>query len=150
MLSTTDRLLALLGQGGSGTALDMDNLLLRQSLDVIGLVGFEQDMGATSSLDSSSQASNCLAVTVPAMLEVERRFGEPFRARKFWRKVPVSALCLSLYLRLVLSSSCRAQLMQDWSLKRFFSCFAHLCSSVWTLKAVQRLKQAAGLGVQQV
>lgn len=66
----------------------MDNLLLRQSLDVIGLVGFEEDMGATSSLDSNSQASNCLAVTVPAMLEVERRFGDPFRARKFWRKVP--------------------------------------------------------------
>ncbi|KAL3150250.1 hypothetical protein ABBQ32_000104 [Trebouxia sp. C0010 RCD-2024] len=86
VLSTTDRLLALLEHGRSNAPLDMDNLLLRQSLDVIGLVGFEEDMGATSSLDSNSQASNCLAVTVPAMLEVERRFGDPFRARKFWRK----------------------------------------------------------------
>ena len=93
MLSTTDRLLSLIERGKRGAAtsppLDMDNLLLRQSLDVIGLVGFEQDMGATSSLDSSSQASNCLAVTIPAMEEVESRFREPFRARKFWRKVPV-------------------------------------------------------------
>ena len=93
MLSTTDRLLSLIEHGkgdmASGPPLDMDNLLLRQSLDVIGLVGFEQDMGATSSLDSSSQASNCLAVTIPAMVEVESRFREPFRARKFWRKVSV-------------------------------------------------------------
>ena len=91
MLSTSDRLLALMeGHGRSDAPLDMDNLLLRQSLDVIGLVGFEEDMGATSSLDSNSQASNCLAITVPAMLEVERRFGHPFRARKFWRKVSAS------------------------------------------------------------
>ena len=94
MLSTTDRLLSLIQQGEGDAAtsppLDMDNLLLRQSLDVIGLVGFEQDMGATSSLDSSSQASNCLAVTIPAMEEVERRFREPFRARMFWRKVFIS------------------------------------------------------------
>lgn len=93
MLSTTDRLLSLIQQGEGAAAtsppLDMDNLLLRQSLDVIGLVGFEQDMAATSSLDSSSQASNCLAVTIPAMEEVETRFREPFRARMFWRKVPV-------------------------------------------------------------
>lgn len=93
MVSTTDRLLSLIehkeGDAATSPPLDMDNLLLRQSLDVIGLVGFEQDMGATSSLDSSSQASNCLAVTIPAMEEVESRFREPFRARKFWRKVPV-------------------------------------------------------------
>ena len=94
MLSTTDRLLSLIEQGeGQATTsppLDMDNLLLRQSLDVIGLVGFEQDMGATSSLDSSSQASTCLAVTLPAMVEVECRFREPFRTRKFWSMVPVT------------------------------------------------------------
>ena len=36
----------------------MDNLLFQQPLDVFGLVGFEQEMGATSSLDSDSQASN--------------------------------------------------------------------------------------------
>lgn len=94
MLSTTDRLLSLIEQGeGEATTsppLDMDNLLLRQSLDVIGLVGFEQDMGATSSLDSSSQASNCLAITLPAMVEVECRFREPFRTQKFWSKVPVT------------------------------------------------------------
>lgn len=96
VLSTTDRLLSLIQQGeGEGEAatsppLDMDNLLLRQSLDVIGLVGFEQDMGATSSLDSSSQASNCLATTIPAMAEVECRFREPFRAFKFWSKVLVT------------------------------------------------------------
>lgn len=86
-MSTTDQLLSLIEQGASTALLDMDNLLLRQSLDVIGLVGFEQDMGATRSLDSSSQASNCLAVTIPAMEEIERRFREPFRARKFWSKV---------------------------------------------------------------
>ena len=74
----------------------MDNLLLRQSLDVIGLVGFEQEMGATSSLDSSSQASNCLAISVAAMHEIERRFRDPFRGRKFWRKVRGLQACVSI------------------------------------------------------
>lgn len=87
ILSTTNQLLSLMDEAGPSATLDMDNLLLRQSLDVIGLVGFEQDMGATSSLDISSQASNCLAITIPAMAEIECRFRDPFRGRKFWSKV---------------------------------------------------------------
>ena len=95
VLSTTNQLLSLIDQAGSSATLDMDNLLLRQSLDVIGLVGFEQDMGATSSLDSSSQASNCLATTIPAMAEIECRFRDPFRGRKFWKKVPAVLILIS-------------------------------------------------------
>ena len=67
----------------------MDNVLLRQSLDVIGWVGFQQDMGGTASLDSSSSAGHCLAITTAAMNEVEQRFREPLRERKFWRKVGI-------------------------------------------------------------
>lgn len=87
VLSSSSKVLALIQQAGAETSLDMDNVLLRQSLDVIGLVGFEQDMGGTSSLDSASQASNCLVISVAAMQEIEQRFRDPFRGRKFWRKV---------------------------------------------------------------
>ena len=87
MLASSKQVLARIQEAGPDATLDMDNLLLRQSLDVIGLVGFEQDMGGTRSLDNSSEASNCLVISVTAMQEVERRFRDPFRGRKFWRKV---------------------------------------------------------------
>ena len=87
VLASSNQVLARIQEAGPDATLDMDNLLLRQSLDVIGLVGFEQDMGGTSSLDSGSEASNCLVTSVTAMQEIERRFRDPFRGRKFWRKV---------------------------------------------------------------
>ncbi|DBA86903.1 hypothetical protein WJX79_003539 [Trebouxia sp. C0005] len=86
VLASSNQVLARIHEAGPDATLDMDNLLLRQSLDVIGLVGFEQDMGGTRSLDDSSEASNCLVISVTAMQEIERRFRDPFRGRKFWRK----------------------------------------------------------------
>ena len=92
VLASSNQVLARIQEAGPGATLDMDNLLLRQSLDVIGLVGFEQDMGGTRSLDNSSEASNCLVISVTAMQEIERRFRDPFRGRKFWRKVSCPSL----------------------------------------------------------
>lgn len=94
VLATSNQALARIQEAGPDATLDMDNLLLRQSLDVIGLVGFEQDMGGTRSLDDSSEASNCLVISVTAMQEIERRFRDPFRGRKFWRKVSCPSLVL--------------------------------------------------------
>lgn len=97
VFQTSDQLIHLIQQAGPDNILDMDNVLLRQSLDVIGWVGFQQDMEGTASLDSSSSAGHCLAVTTAAMDEIEKRFREPFRGRKFWRKVGLarfSCLCL--------------------------------------------------------
>ena len=36
----------ILGKSGPGRVMNMDNLLLRESMDVIGRVGFEKEMGA--------------------------------------------------------------------------------------------------------
>lgn len=96
VLHTSNQLIHLIQQAGPDATLDMDNVLLRQSLDVIGRVGFQQDMGGTTSLDSTSSAGHCLAVTTAAMAEVEKRFREPFRKRKFWRKVRALLTCLHL------------------------------------------------------
>ena len=39
-------LTSILGKSGPAAVMNMDNLLLRESMDVIGRVGFEKEMGA--------------------------------------------------------------------------------------------------------
>lgn len=39
-------LTSILGKSGPARVMNMDNLLLRESMDVIGRVGFEKEMGA--------------------------------------------------------------------------------------------------------
>ncbi|EIE20661.1 cytochrome P450 [Coccomyxa subellipsoidea C-169] len=65
---------------------DMDSALCRESLDVIGMVGFGQDLGATRSLASSDESGQAMEATAAAMLEADRRITDPLRMRKFWRK----------------------------------------------------------------
>ncbi|CAL8468141.1 g7680 [Coccomyxa elongata] len=69
-----------------GEVVDMDSALCRESLDVIGMVGFGQDLGATRSLASSDESGQAMEATAAAMLEADRRITDPFRPYKFWRK----------------------------------------------------------------
>ncbi|KAK9816727.1 hypothetical protein WJX72_004273 [[Myrmecia] bisecta] len=81
---------------GPDTVVDIDNALLREAMDVIGRldfdqemdagrVGFDQDMGATAGL-MGGPASYNIDVTQAGMVEVARRFMDPLRRLKTWRK----------------------------------------------------------------
>ncbi|KAK9819693.1 hypothetical protein WJX72_001295 [[Myrmecia] bisecta] len=76
---------SVLLEWGPDRVVDIDNVLLREALDVIGRVGFDRDMGATKSLGGGPASSNVIA-TAEAMHEVEMRFREPYRRYKIWRK----------------------------------------------------------------
>ena len=75
----------ILGKSGPGRVMNMDNLLLRESMDVIGRVGFEKEMGALEDFmegDVGSGASvdvmlRCTHEARPAALL-------PFEAARTW------------------------------------------------------------------
>eukprot|EP00884_Botryococcus_braunii_P016359 jgi/Botrbrau1/3406/Bobra.0337s0042.1 len=67
--------------------LDMENVLARQTMDVIGKVGFGRDMGATQTLRSQGEpAGKALEVSLACTHEVEELFKNHFRHFKIWRK----------------------------------------------------------------
>ncbi|KAK9827620.1 hypothetical protein WJX81_007168 [Elliptochloris bilobata] len=75
-----------------GKTVDMNDALLRESIDVIGRFGFDRDMGATKAMlaaDELSQAGasgDAVQLTARALTEVKLRFYEPFRRFRVWRK----------------------------------------------------------------
>ncbi|KAK9827618.1 hypothetical protein WJX81_006830 [Elliptochloris bilobata] len=81
-------LTGILAKSGPARVMNMDNLLLRESMDVIGRVGFEKEMGALEDFmegDVGSGAS--VDVMLRCTHEVERRARQgPQRMLKIWRK----------------------------------------------------------------
>ncbi|CAL5225848.1 g8631 [Coccomyxa viridis] len=67
-------------------AVDMDSALCRESLDVIGRVGFGRDLGATRSLTEGDGPGQAMAATTAALLEAEQTLLDPLRHYKIWRK----------------------------------------------------------------
>ena len=69
------------GTDGEG-AINVDNLLLRESMDVIGRVGFERDMGALDAFgkdgDALSGPGKDVQVMIDATQEVVERIERPF------------------------------------------------------------------------
>jgi cytochrome P450 len=76
---------------GPARALNVDDLLLRESMDVIGRVGFQKEMGALAALQAavSGTGADDKGSYVRTMLEctheVERRMAEPHRDKKYWK-----------------------------------------------------------------
>ncbi|CAL5223871.1 g6460 [Coccomyxa viridis] len=68
------------------TAVDMDSALCRESLDVIGRVGFGRDLGATRNLSEGDGPGQAMAVTNAALFEAEHTLLDPLRGYKIWRK----------------------------------------------------------------
>ncbi|KAL0037109.1 hypothetical protein WJX79_000879 [Trebouxia sp. C0005] len=68
---------------GPDLPVDMDLLCAQLSWDIIGIVGFDTDMGATK--ESGHDASSGTIATVRAgMQEIEQRWGQPYRA-ELWK-----------------------------------------------------------------
>ncbi|EIE19314.1 cytochrome P450 [Coccomyxa subellipsoidea C-169] len=86
VLDVVAQLLRILKAGGEEKVVDMDNLLKREALDVIGRVGFGYDMGATKALEGGDNAQHALEIADAAALEVEMRWAEPYRQYKWWSK----------------------------------------------------------------
>ncbi|CAL5219591.1 g1454 [Coccomyxa viridis] len=80
------QLIEVLKTVGPQEVVDMDNALCRESLDVIGRVGFGKDMGATRSLRDSDTSGQAMEATAGALLEADRRLTSPVRKYQFWRK----------------------------------------------------------------
>lgn len=80
------QLIEVLKSVGPDEVVDMDGALCRESLDVIGRVGFGKDMGATRSLRNSDAPGQAMEATSGALLEADRRLTDPTRRFQFWRK----------------------------------------------------------------
>lgn len=86
-----DRLVQTLTALGPVTPVDMDLMCAKLSWDIIGLVGFDTDMGATQLSEQGEGASSGVIATVRAgMKEIEMRFVQPFR-HNVWRHIFPSA-----------------------------------------------------------
>ncbi|KAK9914782.1 hypothetical protein WJX75_000489 [Coccomyxa subellipsoidea] len=86
VLDVVAQMVRILKAGGKDAVVDMDNLLKREALDVIGRVGFGYDMGATKALEGGNDAQHALETADAAALEVEKRWAEPYRPYKWWSK----------------------------------------------------------------
>ncbi|CAL5222409.1 g4768 [Coccomyxa viridis] len=80
------QLIEVLKGMGPNEVVDMDNALCRESLDVIGRVGFGVDMGATHSLRDTDKSGEAMEATAGALLEADRRMNDPIRKYLFWRQ----------------------------------------------------------------
>ncbi|CAK0787662.1 hypothetical protein CVIRNUC_010884 [Coccomyxa viridis] len=85
-----ERTLALadyLEEGGSVKSFNVDNLLLRESMDVIGRFGFQKDMNALKSLRTPHAEENMDAVSLlNATQEIVDRFKIVWRWWRVWRE----------------------------------------------------------------
>jgi hypothetical protein len=70
-------LTTILGRAGPGAVMNMDNLLLRESMDVIGRVGFEKEMG---SLEDFMEGDVGSGASVDVMLRCTHEARPPPRA----------------------------------------------------------------------
>ncbi|CAL8468296.1 g7836 [Coccomyxa elongata] len=86
VLDIVGQLLRILKAGGEHAVVDMDNLLKREALDVIGRVGFGYDMGATAALEGRGDAQHALETADAAAYEVEMCWAQPYRQYKWWSK----------------------------------------------------------------
>lgn len=77
------------GPGGTPEPLNVDNILLRESMDVIGRVGFEQDMGALAAFAAGDDGEKegpgrNVAVMLAATEEIVDRLDRPHKQLAFW------------------------------------------------------------------
>ncbi|EIE20244.1 cytochrome P450 [Coccomyxa subellipsoidea C-169] len=79
------QLIQVLAEAGPSVAVDMDNATCRESLDVIGHVGFGRDMGATRSLMDGDESGQAITTTQAGLAEAESRIIDPLRRYKLWR-----------------------------------------------------------------
>ena len=83
-------LASILDDMGEATPVNVDDLLLRESMDVIGRVGFQKEMGALQGLkDRAAGGADDVGSYVRTMLEctheIENRLKEPHRAKFLWK-----------------------------------------------------------------
>ncbi len=76
---------------GADNPINVDDLLLRESMDVIGRVGFQKEMGALAALEASlagtgaDTKSEYIQTMINCTVEVEHRMAEPHRDLKYWK-----------------------------------------------------------------
>ncbi|KAK9916023.1 hypothetical protein WJX75_007417 [Coccomyxa subellipsoidea] len=80
-----NQLIEVLAEVGPNQAVDMDRATCRESLDVIGQVGFGRDMGATRSLLDDDEPGQAITATQAAQAECEAGLNDPLRNYKLWR-----------------------------------------------------------------
>ncbi|EIE19060.1 cytochrome P450 [Coccomyxa subellipsoidea C-169] len=80
-------LVKYLKESGYQKVHNVDNLLLRESMDVIGRFGFQREMNALSSLHSGrSEDSDNVNALLGSTHEIEKRLPEVNRWLKLWKK----------------------------------------------------------------
>ncbi|KAK9801866.1 hypothetical protein WJX73_003752 [Symbiochloris irregularis] len=72
------------------TPRNIDNLLLRESMDVIGRIGFNKDMGALRAVEDA-HAVDQADLMVRSTHEVTLRIYEPYRVHKLWKPSSIVA-----------------------------------------------------------
>ena len=76
------------GPNAAPEPVNVDNLLLRESMDIIGRVGFEKDMGALAAFESPSDGVDSPGKNVQVMLdateEIVNRLEAPHKQARFW------------------------------------------------------------------
>ncbi|BDA43874.1 Cytochrome P450 3A11 [Coccomyxa sp. Obi] len=80
------QLIEVLTEMGPNKPVDMDNATCRESLDVIGMVGFGRDLGATRSLMDHDEPGQAITATQAAQHEAELGLNDPLRRYKIWRR----------------------------------------------------------------
>ncbi|PSC76426.1 cytochrome P450 isoform B [Micractinium conductrix] len=84
--------LEALGRLGPDAAFDVDSLLMRSTMDVIGRVGFECSFGGVQGFHATSpgggaqqgEEDDIFHIITASLEEVNRRWGNPLRARFLW------------------------------------------------------------------
>lgn len=93
VLRLADQIAGILRGAGPAAVLDLDNLLQREAMDVIGRIGFQTDFGALEAYASGAHGGGPLHVasvfetTKGAALEIAKRWSQPLRTR-VWRLIP--------------------------------------------------------------
>ena len=80
----------ILDRLGPCTPVNVDDLLLRESMDVIGRVGFQKEMGALAGLaarldGSPDDVGSYVRTMLECTHEIENRLKEPHRAKFLWK-----------------------------------------------------------------
>ncbi|KAK9832543.1 hypothetical protein WJX81_007874 [Elliptochloris bilobata] len=87
VVERSEKLVAILDGHGPRTPINVDNLLLRESMDIIGRVGFEYEMGALESLaagDDAGPGRNMVWIPASTGLLVVHRVEEPLSVLRVW------------------------------------------------------------------
>ena len=80
----------ILDRVGPDTPVNVDDLLLRESMDVIGRVGFQKEMGALAGLAArldggADDVGSYVRTMLECTHEIENRLKEPHRAKFLWK-----------------------------------------------------------------